>query len=149
LSKEPDISRVINEQQSPKEVLLNFRTAYTFKDSLLYSDVLEESFVFEYFEPNIEPSGAFVSWGRDVDLKTTGRLFQEFDSIDLNWPNIDDTLFVKKNEDGTEQHFRRFSLNMFSADFNVILTGNAVFTFQKNQEDGKWRIIRWKDESDL
>ena len=52
LNNNVDLSNVITEQQTPGEVLQNFRYAYTFKDSLLYSDVLDDSFVFEYFDTN-------------------------------------------------------------------------------------------------
>ena len=51
-----DLSNVITEQQSPEEVLENFSFAYTFKDSLLYSNVLDESFVFEFFDTNLQPA---------------------------------------------------------------------------------------------
>lgn len=145
LDKKIDLSAVITEQQSPEDVLQNFQYAYTFKDSLLYSDVLDESFVFEYFDTNLEPSGGFVTWGRDVDLKTTGRLFRQFDVIDLVWLN---TLFA--DSDGAfERRFIRFNLSLFGSDFNFIITGTAIFTFKKDDADGKWRIVRWKDESDL
>ena len=76
---------IITDQKTPEEVLQNFQYAYTFKDSLLYSDLLDSSFVFVFFDPNQGTSGMFVSWGRDVDLQTTGRLFRNFDVIDLNW----------------------------------------------------------------
>ena len=145
LDSVPDLTNVITEQQTPDEVLQNFKYAYTFKDSLLYSDVIESSFVFEYFEPNLEPSGAFVTWGRDVDLRSTGRLFRTFDTIDLKWLN---TLFEEEDGNDTKM-FKRFTLNLLSSDLNFILTGTAVFTFRKNEDDNKWRIVRWKDESDL
>lgn len=147
LDEQTDLTNVITEQLTPEEVLQNFRYAYTFKDSLLYSDVLAESFVFEYFDTNLEPSGGFRTWGRDVDLKTTGRLFRNFDVIELIWQ---DPLFTERDSTGTkERQFIRFNLNLFGADLNFILTGTAIFTFEKNGTDSKWRIIRWKDESDL
>lgn len=137
-------SNVITDQQTPEEVLQNFKYSYTFKDSLLYSDVLEKSFVFEFFDPNLPPSGAFVTWGRDIDLKTTGRLFREFDVIDLVWLN---TLF-EESENGLERRFIRFNMSLFGSNLNFIVTGTAIFTFEFNEEDNKWRIVRWKDESD-
>ncbi|MFQ5708360.1 MAG: hypothetical protein ACE5HO_12965 [bacterium] len=145
LDKTADTSNVITEQKTPEEVLQNFRYAYVFQDSLLYSDVLDKSFIFEYFDPNLEPSGGFLTWGRDVDLMTTGQLFRSFEVIDLIWLN---TIFqVRQNNQ--EKIFIRFNLNLFGPEFNFILTGTAIFTFAKNEEDGKWRIVRWKDESDL
>ena len=145
LDKKVDVSKVITTQQTPEEVLQNFQYAYTFKDSLLYSDVVDESFVFEYFDPNLQPTGGFVTWGRDVDLKTTGSLFRQFDVIDLVWLN---TLF-SDTQGGFERRFVRFNLSLFGSDFNFIVTGTAIFTFKQNEIDKKWRIIRWKDESDL
>ncbi len=145
LDTSPDLTNVITDQKTPEQVLQNFRSAYVFKDSLLYSEVLDESFVFEYFDPNLLPVGGFVTWGRDVDLKTTSRLFRSFDVIDLVWLN---TIF-SENDGNLEKRFIRFNLNLFGPEFNFILTGTAIFTFKLGEADGKWRIIRWKDESDL
>ncbi len=146
LDETPDFSNIITEQRNPDEVLQNFKYAYTFKDSLLYSDILEESFVFEYFDPNLAPSGGFRTWGRDIDLKTTGRLFRSFDVIELNWLTlIDSTTTPNKSV----QYFQRFSLNLFGAEFNFIITGTAILTFKQSELDNKWRIVGWKDESDL
>jgi hypothetical protein len=36
----------ITQQKTPRDVLTNFRYAYVFKDSLVYSDVLDSSFQF-------------------------------------------------------------------------------------------------------
>ncbi len=145
LNNEIDLSNVITEQQSPEEVLQNFQFAYTFKDSLLYSDVLDESFVFEFFDTNLEPSGGLRTWSRDVDLKTTGSLFRTFDVINLIWLN---TLF-EENDGELERRFLRFNLNLFSSNENFIVTGTAIFTFRKSSLDNKWRLVRWKDESDF
>lgn len=162
LDKTPDLSNIITEQRNPDEVLQNFRYAYSFKDSLLYRDVLAESFVFEYFDPNLAPSGGFRTWGRDVDLKATGQLFRNFDVIELEWLNllISERDTVCSEETDTvcpeakivlivEQQFRRFRLNLLGSNFNFTITGTAIFTFQQNGPGNKWRIVRWKDESDL
>ncbi len=154
LDERTDPSNIITDQQTPGEVLQNFRYAYTFKDSILYSDVLDQSFVFEYFDTNLEPSGGFRTWGRDVDLKTTGRLFRSFDVIELIWLN---TLFTERETRSLngeiieliERQFIRFNLNLFSSDLNFIISGTAIFTFNQKQGDDKWRITRWKDESDI
>ncbi len=145
LDEDFDLSNLITEQQSPEEVLSNFRTAYTLKDSLLYSDVIDESFIFEFFDPGQQATGGLTTWGRDVDLQTTGRLLREFDVVDLVWLN---TLF-EESQGPFERRFVRFNLSLFGSDFNFILTGTAIFTFKLDEEDDKWRIVRWKDESDL
>lgn len=145
LDEDFDLSNVITDQQTPEEVLQNFRYAYTFKDSLLYSDVLDESFVFEFFDPNLEPTGGFRTWGRDIDLKATGRLFRAFDVIDLIWLN---TIF-SESEGEFERRFITFNLNLSGAESIFLLQGTAIFTFKRSEDDEKWRIVRWKDESIL
>jgi len=154
LDERTDPSNVITAQQTPDEVLQNFRYAYTFKDSILYSNVLDESFVFEYFDTNLEPSGGFRTWGRDVDLQTTGSLFRSFDVIELIWLNTffteqDSVVVGGKIVERTERQFIRFNLNLFGSDLNFIISGTAIFTFKQKEGDDKWRITRWKDESDI
>ena len=136
---------LITEQETPEEVLQNFKYAYTFKDSSLYSNLLDSSFVFLYFDPNYGSSGRFVSWGRDVDLLTTGRLFRNFSIIDLIWHS---TIYSFEEEDFAELS-KSFHLNLTTKDETISITGNAIFSFRKSQKDAKWRIVRWKDESDL
>lgn len=140
---------IITGQITPDEVLQNFRYAYVFKDSVLYAELLDSSFVFIYFDPNQDPSGRFVSWGRDVDLRTTGRLFRNFTIIDLVWNStIVDTIYSINGEFHAET-FRTFNLTLIKNEESLNITGVAVFNFKKCDYDNKWRIILWKDESDL
>ncbi|OQX86087.1 hypothetical protein B6D60_06855 [candidate division KSB1 bacterium 4484_87] len=138
-------SLIITEQKTPDEVLQNFKYAYVFKDSVLYADLLDSSFVFIFFDPDEQSSGSFVSWGRDVDLTTTGRLFRNFDVIDLNWNS---TVYFILEGDKAEMS-KSFHLTLSKDNESIPVTGNAIFLFTKSQFDGKWRILQWKDESDL
>ena len=137
---------IITEQKSPEEVLQNFKYAYVFKDSVLYADLLDSSFVFIYFDPNLESSGRFVSWGRDVDLKTTGRLFRSFDVIDLIWNS---TIYSFDEGEDRAEYSKSFNLSLIKDNETINITGNAIFIFKKCDYDNKWRIVQWKDESDL
>ena len=101
--------------------------------------------MFLYFDPNYGSSGRFVSWGRDVDLITTGRLFKNFNVIDLIWHS---TIYSFEEETFAELS-KSFHLSLVNNKETISITGNAIFSFKKNQKDSKWRIIRWKDESDL
>lgn len=135
---------IITDQQSPEEVLQNFKTAYTFKDSLLYSDLLDSAFIFVYYDAEDFSSGRFVSWGRAEDLKTTGSLFRHFDFIDLVW---NATIYGWQDEDaGTI--CKGFQLNLTGKESDYRIAGRAVFSFRRCR-DGRWRITRWKDESEL
>jgi len=140
-----DSELIITQQKTPEEVLQNFRYAYVFKDSLLYSDLLDSNFIFVYFDPGLGTSGQFVSWGRDLDLKTTGRLFRQFDVIDLVWNS---TVYTNVQE-FTADLSKSFDLTLITGDEDFRITGNAVFSFRKSPYDHKWRIVRWRDESNL
>ncbi|MBN1349740.1 hypothetical protein JXJ21_10045 [candidate division KSB1 bacterium] len=153
LEQSPDVNLLITEQKSVDDVLQNFKLAYFFRDSLLYSELLDSSFSFIYFDPNIETSGRFVSWGRDTDLRTTGRLFREFDGINLVWEStvFSDTLEWQSGNGAPIkiENINRFSLKLSSTEsgFDFNLWGKAHFTFIHCAYDDKWRIMRWKDES--
>ena len=140
---------VITAQETPEQVLQNFVYAYTFKDSLVYANLLDSSFVFVYFDPNVGSSGRFVSWGRDVDLKTTGKLFKTFETITLTWNQTiyQDTLFVDSTPVGIELS-KTLQLSLFGETDEYSLSGSAIFNFKQN-DDKKWRITRWKDESHM
>jgi len=137
---------IITGQTTPDEVLQNFKYSYVFKDSVLYAELLDSSFVFIYFDPNQESSGRFVSWGRDVDLKTTGRLFRNFDVIDLIWNS---TIYSFFDDENQAEYSKSFNLSLIKDNETIHITGNAIFVFRKSEYDDKWRIIQWKDESDL
>ncbi len=136
---------IITEQKTPDEVLQNFKYSYVFKDSVLYSELLDSSFVFIFFDPNLESSGRFVSWGRDIDLRTTGRLFRNYDVIDLIW----NSTIYSFNEEERAEMSKSFYLSLIKDNETVNISGNAIFIFKKSEYDEKWRIIQWKDESDL
>lgn len=153
LENSPDVNLLITEQKSADDVLHNFKLAYFFRDSLLYSELLDSSFIFIYFDPNIETSGRFVSWGRDTDLRTTGRLFREFDGVNLVWESTVYKDTLTWNQENTKpvkiEYINRFSLKLSSSTdgFDFDLWGKAHFTFIHCDYDDKWRIVRWKDES--
>lgn len=135
----------ITAQQSPEEVLQNFIYAYTFKDSLVYDNILDSAFVFVYFDPNLGTSGLFASWNRDVELKTTGRLLRNFETLTLVW----DSTIYEDLQTGSAELAKTLHLHLFGPQGEFNLTGNAVFNFRLSQWDGKWRITRWKDESQM
>ncbi|RMF56683.1 MAG: hypothetical protein D6743_19860 [Calditrichaeota bacterium] len=136
---------LLTEQKTPEEVLQNFAYAYTFRDSLLYADLLDSSFVFEFFDPTLGESGAFESWGREVELRTTGGLFRAFDAIELIWLN---TLYQSTVSPTEEILYKNFRLTLVGSDLNFTLQGYAIFTFRLDA-DGRWRIKRWVDETNL
>lgn len=134
---------IVTEQQNPDEVLQNFKVSYIFRDSLLYSDLLDTNFIFTYYDPEIGTSGQNVTWTRDTELRTTGRLFRYFDVIDLIWHSS-----IYEIEGKESKVNKAFDLTLVSSESNYHITGRAEFTF-KQCWDGKWRITQWVEESTL
>ena len=132
---------LLTEQKNPDEVLQNFQYAYTFKDSLVYSEVLDSAFIFVSTNFNVSPPEAIV-WGRDQELKTTGRMFRFFNTIDLVWgsrplpdPPANSETFSRKIT---------FTLTLDGGSAIPTLIGEVTFTFIKRGE--RWYISRWQDE---
>ena len=142
----------------PSHVLANFRYAYIYRDSLVYSMLIDSNFVFVYYEPDDEGGGGhYESWPRDVELRVTGGLFRAFRPIDLIWNSTLDSSFSYMKGDTimkTEKAWfdsanyaemvKSFQLNLGD---NLVIIGSAIFNFIKNPWDGQWRIVRWRDES--
>lgn len=135
---------ILTSQRSPEEVLQNFKVAYTFRDSLLYSDLLDTAFLFVYFDPNDGTSGRFISWERETDLRTTGRLFRHFQIVGLVWK----TTFYEWKDQQAGEMSKGFDLTLIAEESSFQLSGRAIFSFRRCADE-KWRITRWKDESDI
>jgi len=134
-------SLILTEQKSPDEVLQNFRYAYIYRDSLVYSDLLDTSFVFLYYDPDVGGAGAYNYWGRDIELRTTGRLFRAFDQFTLVW---NATIAEDTSGNGEISQTKTFDLSIGG---DIFLSGNAIFDFVRDSSSGIWRIKRWQDES--
>ncbi len=137
------ISDIITDQRSPEDVLINFRYAYNFKDSLVYSDLLDNSFLFISKNYSTDPV-TDITWGRDIDIKTTVGLFHHFQTINLMWGG---TIFHYYSDDSTESEIKKtFQLTLNGGKDIPALNGEALFYFKK-EENGIWRISRWEDLS--
>lgn len=78
-------SGLISDRSTIDGVFRNFQYAYTFKDTLIYSQLLDKNFIFSYRDYNL---GVDVSWGRDDEMKVSNGLFQNSQRLDLIWNNI-------------------------------------------------------------
>ena len=152
---EKGTAAILTERLSPNEVLENFRFAYIFGDSLVYSELIDTAFVFLYFDPNVEGTGRFDSWGRDTELRATGGLFRAVRNITLEWnstieekywsPSPDSVLASVEFEGAISAKISKgFQLKLGS---EIQLAGTAVFSFEKENRGDGWRIVRWVDES--
>ncbi len=133
-----NIDLVLTGQRSPEEVLINFRYAYTLKDSLIYRDLLDDDFVFVWRD---HENDSFVSWGKEEDIKTTVGLFKAFNMVNLVWNS---TNYITYSLDSTEAEMSKQFILTLGSDIRV--TGDAQFFFRKLSE-GIWKITRWVDKS--
>jgi len=132
---------LISDLSSVNGVFQNFQYAYTFKDTLIYGQILDQSFSFSYRD--YDDVGADISWGRDEEMKVTYGLFQNAQSLDLIWNNI-----VSASDDSTNI-IRSFNLTItFNPTDIVSVTGRINFSLAKDL-DNKWKITGWIDESEF
>jgi hypothetical protein len=131
---------LISNQTTVDGVFQNFQYAYTFKDTLIYSKLLDNNFIFSYRDYDL---GVDVSWGRDDEMKVTNGLFQNSQRLDLIWNNI-----VSITGDST-RIVRGFNLTItFNPTDIIYIDGRVDLTLGKGS-DNKWRILRWIDESNF
>jgi len=133
-------SNLLTDQSTPKEVLTNFKFAYTFKDSLVYSAIFDSSFIFLSKDFDQVPPVP-IQWGRDVELKTAARMFRFFNTIDLTFNVIQDTV----NNEGDSLHTVTFTLTLDGGTIIPTLNGEVEFTYVQNNK-GKWLISLWEDK---
>jgi len=78
-------------RKTPRELLEDyFEKAYSQRDSILYADMLDEAFQFEFLQADADSLrdilGSDNFWGRTLELRSTGSLFRSEDvtGITLN-----------------------------------------------------------------
>jgi hypothetical protein len=119
-------------------LMKNFVYSYAFKDSFLYSEILDPDFIFEY-----DNQGVYESWGRDEDVRITSRLFRSFKKIDL----VFNTVFPQNTAGSDTTVYSSFRIGFYSENDVISLTGFSKFVFKKYSEDGvnSYKIHYWGD----
>lgn len=130
---------LISDQLNVEGVFQNFQYAYAFKDTLIYSQLLNKNFTFSYRDYDL---GADVSWGRDDEMKVSSGLFQNSQRLDLIWNNINSI------SGDSSRIVRSFNLTItFNPTDIIFIDGRVNLTLSK--ENNKWKILRWIDESNF
>jgi len=134
-------TNIISDQMTIDGVFTNFKYAYTFKDTSVYSALLTDDFLFTYRDYE---SGFDVSWDKPTEMRTTSRLFQNSQKTDIIWNNI--TIYL-----GDSLNFnvkRSFNLTITFNPSNVVrLFGFADMNFARPDVNSPWKIKKWRDES--
>ena len=122
-------------------VFTNFKYAYTFKDTSVYSGLLTEDFLFVYKDWEL---GYDISWDKPTEMRTTSRLFQNSQKTDIIWNNI--TVYMG---DSLNVNVKRgFNLTVTFNPSNVVrLFGFADMNLSRPDINSPWRIKKWRDES--
>ncbi|MBI5809338.1 MAG: hypothetical protein HZA74_13155 [Ignavibacteriales bacterium] len=129
---------LISDQSSVQGVFQNFQYAYTFKDTLIYSNLLNKNFIFGYRDYDL---GVDVSWSKEEEMRVTNGLFQNTQRLDLTWNNI-----ISMTSDSTHI-IRSFNLTITFNPTDIIFVDGKVNLKLSKENDGKWKIINWIDES--
>lgn len=131
---------LISNQKNIDGVFNNFKYAYVFKDTTIYGGLLTKDYNFIYRDYDLS---ADIYWGRDEEMRVTDGLFKNSQKLDLIWNNI-----VSMTEDSSSI-IRSFNLTItFNPTDIVFIDGRVNLTLQKNN-DGKWLISKWIDESNF
>ena len=119
-------------------VFQNLRYAYTFKDTLIYGQLLDKDFIFSYRDYE---QGVDKSWERDEEMRVTYGLFQNTQQLDLIWNDI-----VSISSDSTNI-IRSFNLTVtFNPTYIEYADGKVNLKLKKDINQ-RWKILRWYDES--
>lgn len=132
---------ILTDQKTVEGVFLNFKYAYTFKDTIVYGNLLTEDFIFIYRDYE---SGFDISWDRPTEMRTTNGLFQSAQKLEVVWNNI-----IFQGGDSLDQNVKRsFNLTItFNPNDVTRLNGFVDMNLHRNSVDGIWKINRWRDES--
>ncbi len=132
---------ILTDQKTIDGVFQNFQYAYTFKDTTVYGNLLDEKFVFIYRDYN---SGFDISWDRPTEMRTTNGLFQNAQKLEVIWNNI-----IFEGGDSLVKNVKRsFNLTITFNPSDVIrLNGFADMNLIRTSANDVWKIIRWRDET--
>jgi len=124
---------------------IRFQNAYQFRDTTLYGPLIDSdfSFIFRDYDRNLD-----VTWSRAEDLNSTYNLFVQSQDIQLSWNNI---VLQSVNPDRTRaQIVRRFNLLVVINSNDIIRTdGSANFVLARADSTMPWKLLQWRDESEL
>ncbi len=133
----------LSDQKTIDGVFQNFIYAYTFRDTVVYSQLMASSFTFTYRDYD---NGVDVAWGRDDEMRSTSMMFQLVNRLELNWNNI-----YSETEDSLQATVTRgFTLTVAfnPADISQV-DGKAYFQLSRPSSSSPWQISLWRDESNF
>ncbi len=143
LAEDANATALLGDQRTVEGLFQNFRYAYTFQDTLVYSQLLDQDFTFIYRDYE---RGVDVSWGRNDEMRATAGLFRNAQSLELTWNEI-----VFSTGDSLRLDITRsFNLVIIFNPADIIqVDGRVNFRLIRPHPDSVWKILRWRDESNF
>ncbi|MCX7984194.1 MAG: hypothetical protein N3A63_04765 [Bacteroidetes bacterium] len=134
---------ILSDTRTYEGVFENIKYAYTFRDTVVYSQLLDNAFIFHYMDYD---RGGEVMWGREEEMRITYELFQHVTRLDLVWNQI---VALSIDSAATAMNVSRgFTLTVtFNPSDVVRVDGYANLFLTRRSSVEPWRIVRWKDES--
>ncbi len=135
------ISTVLGDQRTVNGVFQNIQYAYTYRDTLIYGNLLHPDFQFRYYNPDRATDMTFT---RDEEARTTYNLFKGADQLDLQWNEI-----VSQDGDSLLLDVSRaYSLKIaLQANDLFRIEGRATLRLVRNSTHDIWLIRSWRDDS--
>ncbi len=134
---------ILTEQETPQEVLTNFAFAYNFKDSLVYSDLIDTTFLFISKDFSTNPV-TDLTWGRDTELRTTAGLFRAYQTFNLAWGG---TIFENYNKEGNMVEMKQLFLLTIDGGSTIPSINSEAFFVMRKKTSGRWKIVLWEDKA--
>ena len=141
---EPELhptSTVLGDQRTVAGVFQNIQYAYTYRDTLIYGNLLHPDFQFRYYNAD---RATEVTFNRDEEVRTTYNLFKGAAQLDIQWNDIiaqdGDSLLV----DVTRSYNLKIALQ---ADDVFRIDGRATLRLVRNSPNDVWLIRSWRDDS--
>jgi len=136
---------ILTDQKTIEGVFKNFQYSYSFKDTLVYGNLLDKDFKFSYTNIN---RGDYPTWGRETDMYKTYLLFESTYKIELLWNDSWSEFEYEDNNMFYATVNRRFTLTVYYSPtvFDYVY-GNAFFILRRESDQNPWKIILWEDQS--
>ena len=122
-----------------------FQKSYELRDTSLYGPLIHSDFTFTFRDDN---RNVDITWGRSEEMNSTYNMFSHSYDITLRWNNITQKIINDNQTEG--QIIRRFNLTVMVTPSEIYRTdGSANFRLARPDSISGWRLISWRDESDI
>ncbi|MEO5931876.1 MAG: hypothetical protein ABIR47_18220 [Candidatus Kapaibacterium sp.] len=131
----------LGDQRTVAGVFQNIQYAYTYRDTLIYGNLLHPDYQFRYYNAD---RATEVTFNRDEEIRTTYNLFKGADQLDIQWNEI-----VAQDGDSLQLDVTRGYNLKIALQVNDLfrIDGRATLRLVRNSPNDVWLIRSWRDDS--